>query len=155
MSTQPFGSSGLTVEADAFFNSRIKPNLDTAHTVLKKVDEVLKKDADYFKIEYETGKSLNSLATEYLGNSFGWQIIADANGLDPTQEISLGSDLKIPKIEELQRSVEKYIIESPEGKKVISDVRQSVLNLLQIKDKEVAKQLEGCTEKILNFKING
>jgi hypothetical protein len=155
MSTQEYGSTNLTVEADKFFNDRIKPNLDTLNTVLKKDSEILKKDSDYFKVEYAPGKSLNSLATEYLGNSFAWQIIADANEIDPTKEIDLKKDIKIPKIDALKKSAEKYIIESPQGKRLIKDVRDSVLNLLGIKDKEVAKKLDECAEKILNFKIDG
>lgn len=147
-----FLSTNKNPISDDFFTKRINPTIDVANNVLKKATSIVKNPSDVFNVEFSKGDSLNSLANKYLKNSFAWQIIADANGLDPTKEIDLGKKLSIPKLDKLQQSVTKYLVESAQGKKLVSDLKKSVLNLIGIRDEEVAKELLGCADKIINFK---
>lgn len=87
MSTQEFVSKNKTVESE-ILDLLINSNIDDS--VLTRNQQAIS-DRDIYKIEWEPGQSLNKLATEYLGNSFAWDIVADANGIDPTKEINIGS----------------------------------------------------------------
>ncbi|QLF85092.1 hypothetical protein [Nostoc phage YongM] len=152
MSTQEFVSKNKTIESE-ILDLLINPN--TEDSVLTRNQQKIS-DRDIYNIEWEPGQSLNKLATEYLGNSFAWQIIADANGIDPTKEIDIGTGLKVPDQKALENSIKKYIINSPQGKQVIEDAKQSILNLLNVGDDktEFSKTLKDCIGKVINFKFD-
>ncbi|QVQ57024.1 hypothetical protein ELBI_19 [Anabaena phage Elbi] len=149
MSTQEFVSKNKTVESE-ILDLLIKPNTDDS--ILTRNQQAIS-DRDIYNIEWEPGQSLNKLATDYLGDSFAWQIIADANGIDPTKEIDIGKSLKVPDQKALENSIKKYIVNSPQGKQLISDAKQSILNLLNVGDEktEFSKTLKDCVNKVVNF----
>ncbi len=150
--TIEFVSTEPTVES-LFFNQLIQPN--TAESVLTRVTKFID-DKNLFSVEVTPGTSLNSLATEYLGDSFLWNIIADANGIDPLSPIDIGKILKVPTEESIISSVKKYIIDSPTGKQLITDVKQSILDLSGIGTEatEFSKTLQECIGKVINFKFD-
>jgi hypothetical protein len=152
MTTQEFLSKNKTIESE-IFDLLIKPNVDDS--ILTRSQQVLS-EKDLFKVEWEPGQSLNKLATEYLGDSFAWQIIADANGIDPTKEIDIGSTLKVPDQKALENSIKKFIVNSPQGKQLISDAKQSILNLIGVGDSntEFSKTLKDCIGKVVNFSFD-
>ncbi|XAI95769.1 hypothetical protein [Dolichospermum phage Dfl-JY23] len=152
MSTQEFLSKNKTVESE-ILDLLINSNIDDS--ILTRNQQAIS-DRDIYKIEWEPGQSLNKLATEYLGNSFAWQIIADANGIDPTKEINIGSSLKVPDQKSLENSIKKFIVNSPQGKQIINDAKQSILNLIGVGDSntEFSKTLKDCIGKVVNFSFD-
>ncbi|AND75503.1 hypothetical protein [Nostoc phage N1] len=152
MSTQEFVSKNKTIESE-ILDLLIKPNVDDS--ILTRNQQAIA-DKDLFKVEWEPGQSLNKLATEYIGDSFAWQIIADANGIDPTAPIDIGKGLKIPTQAALEKSIKKFIVNSPQGKQLISDAKQSILNLVGVGDNnsEFSKTLKECINKVVNFKFD-
>jgi hypothetical protein len=173
MTTQEF-MSGETFEGTEYwgeilpgedFNKndpRIKPN--TTDSILtrgnQKIIEQLQK-GDYYNVEYQQGKTLNKLATEYLGDSFAWQIVAEVNEIDPQKPIDINklskSGLKIPDQKILQEKAVKYIVNSPQGKQIIKDVKGSILDFAGIGENsqdEFSKGIRECVNKIINFKFD-
>ncbi|AND75592.1 hypothetical protein [Nostoc phage A1] len=152
MTTQEFLSKNKTIESE-LLDLLIKPNTDDS--ILTRNKQAIA-DRDLFDIEWEPGQSLNKLATEYLGDSFAWQIIADANGIDPTKEIDIGAGLKVPDQKALENSIKKFIVNSPTGKQLISDAKQSILNLIGVGDSntEFSKTLKDCIGKVVNFSFD-
>jgi hypothetical protein len=141
---------------------RIKPNIGDSILTRgnRKVLEQLQR-GDFYNVEYQPGKTLNKLATEYLNNSFAWGIIAETNGIDPQKPIELSSvisgGLKIPDQKILQEKVIKYIVNSPQGKQIIKDVKGSILDFAGIGENsqdEFSKGLRECVNKIINFKFD-
>lgn len=154
--TLQFLSTSATTES-LILDLLVSPKLNIENSVLTpRTPPFNPGNNDIFSYEWEKGSSLNKLAKDYLGDSFLWDVIADANGIDPTKEIDLKQIVKIPSIKDLEKGVRKYIIEDPNGKKLIKDAKDSILNLVGLSDNNspVGRSLKDCIDKVISFKIS-
>ncbi len=148
--------SEQTIEGGNFYDKLINPNSsDSVNSVLKKsndVQKILKDAKNVFTVKWDNGKSLNDIATQTYGKSFLWQVVADANNLDPFSSIELEKILKVPTYNSLVESAKKYV-STPDGKVLIDKVENSILDLTGIGSKTpFAKNLKECINKIIEFK---
>ena len=155
MSTQEFSSTSavtqtlldntITSLAGVIPNSVFKNVMD--------ISKIFENPKDIINVEWQAGESLGKIATEYLNNSFAWQVLADVNGLDAMGEIDIGTILKIPTEAAILNSVKRFVVNSPESKKFIEDIKGSILDLSSIGGSTpFAQNLKDCIGKIIDFK---
>jgi hypothetical protein len=155
MSTQEFSS--LDDINDDFLNKLFPQSQNTINSVLRVRDEtkkVLNNPSEIFNVEFQPGMTLDTLARDYLGDSFLWESIAVLNDVtDPTEPISIGRVLKIPTTAQIKTLANKFI--APEAQKVIDSVKGSILDLtgLNKNNSKFATNLKDCINKIIDFKV--
>jgi hypothetical protein len=155
MSTQEFKSvNSVSAVIDNVFpgNQDVKNSIyrirDATKTLLDNPEQV-------FNLEIEPGMSLNTIARDYLGDSFLWESIGILNDVrDPTAALDIGKILKVPTTEQLKAVSNKLLV--PEVNKVISSVKGSILDFtgLSQNNTPLANNLKDCIDKIIDFKIN-
>jgi hypothetical protein len=123
-------------------------------TLRDETKKILNDPNNIFELEFTPGMSLNSLATEYIGDSFAWEAIAILNDLDPSKDIEIGKVLKIPTQEQIRKAANKII--APEANQIIDSVKGSILDLtgLNKANTPFANNLKDCVNKVIDFKVN-
>lgn len=155
MSTQSF----TTFDADPTLTNplSLSPNSATVvNSVLRTPDlsSILSDPTKLLNIAWQPGQSLDKLATNYLGNCFGWQTIAQLNNLDPTKQILNGTLLKVPTQQALINAVKTIVVNSPEVQKTITSIKGSILDLSGVgtSNTTFANNLKDCVNKLIDFK---
>lgn len=102
-------------------------------------------------IEIKAGDSLSSLAYEILGDYSSWKELAYFNNLNIFDELKVGSFLKVPIKEEVQKTLDKASSEitelSSEVQSVVKEILdtragQSITKLLGVDNSQLLKDLD-------------
>jgi len=128
--------------------------VDSVFRIRDETKRILDDPNQIFNVEFEPGMSLNSLATEYIGDSFAWEAIATLNDVDPTKPIDIGKVLKIPNQEKIREVANKFI--APEANQIIESVKGSILDITGLKNANTtfANNLKDCVDKVIDFKVS-
>jgi len=127
---------------------------NSVFTLRDETKKIFNDPNNIFELEFTPGMSLNSLATEYIGDSFAWEAIAILNDLDPSKDVEIGKVLKIPTQEQIKKAANKII--APEANKIIDSVKGSILDItgLNTANTPFANNLKDCVNKVIDFKVN-